>query len=43
MFSLIKNFIAGVTAKEEVKILLIGPDGSGKSVGACECRRSRTS
>ena len=32
MFSLFKGIFASVTAKEEVKILLIGPDGSGKSV-----------
>lgn len=32
MFSLLKGLFATATAKDEVKILLIGADGSGKSV-----------
>lgn len=32
MFSLLKGFFTNASAYEERKILLIGPDGSGKSV-----------
>ena len=35
MFSLLKGLFASATAKPEVKVLLIGPDGSGKSVRLC--------
>ncbi len=36
MFALFKGIFANATAKEETKILLIGPDGSGKSVGSTD-------
>lgn len=34
MFSLLKGLFSSATAKEQVKVLLIGPDNSGKSVAA---------